>query len=83
MQAAAASGTAALIPQGLSAQPVAHSANVPGAPLPARIELLIRGATVLTMDPAVPDLAAGDVHIRDGAIVGCRRRPAGHRTQVQ
>jgi len=74
MQAAAASGSAALIPQGISAQPVARSANVPGAPLPARGELLIRGASVLTMDPAVPDLAAGDVHVRDGAIVAVAAR---------
>jgi 5-methylthioadenosine/S-adenosylhomocysteine deaminase len=74
MQAAAASGTAALIPQGLSAQPVARSAGTPPAPLPARGELVIRGATVLTMDPAVPDLAAGDVHVRDGAIVAVAAR---------
>lgn len=40
-----------------------------GGPLPRRGELLIRGATVLTMDSAVPDLAAGDVHVREGAIV--------------
>ena len=66
MQGAAALGTVALIPQRVPAQPAARS----GAPaLPPRGELLIRGATVLTMDPAVPDLAAGDVHVRDGAIV--------------
>src|SRR6266511_3509643 len=69
MQGAAALGTAALIPQGLSAQQVARTASAPGAPLPGRGELLIRGVTVLTMDPAVPDLAAGDVHVRGGAIV--------------
>ena len=40
-----------------------------GAPLPGRDELLIRGVTVLTMDQAVPDLAAGDVHVREGTIV--------------
>jgi len=46
-----------------------------GAPaLPARGELLIRGATVLTMDPAVPDLAAGDVHVRDGTIVAVAQK---------
>ena len=69
MQEAAVLGTAALIPQGLSAQQVARTASAPGAPLPGRGELLIRGVTVLTMDPAVPDLAAGDVHVREGAIV--------------
>jgi cytosine/adenosine deaminase-related metal-dependent hydrolase len=66
MRGAAALATTALVPQRLLAQPAARS----GAPaLPARGEWLIRGATVLTMDPAVPDLAAGDVHVRDGAIV--------------
>ena len=66
MQGAAALGAAALVPQRLLAQPAARS----GAPaLPARGEWLIRGATVLTMDPAVPDLAVGDVHVRDGSIV--------------
>jgi hypothetical protein len=52
MQGAAALGTAALIPQGLSAQ-VARTASTPSAPLPGRGELLIRGVTVLTMDQAV------------------------------
>src|SRR4030088_944517 len=65
MQGAAALGTAALTPQRLPAQQPARR----GASLPARGEWLIRGATVLTMDPAVPDLAAGDVHVRDGTIV--------------
>jgi 5-methylthioadenosine/S-adenosylhomocysteine deaminase len=37
--------------------------------LPARGEFVIRGATVLTLDPKVGDLARGDVHVRDGAIV--------------
>jgi 5-methylthioadenosine/S-adenosylhomocysteine deaminase len=66
---AAAAVAAALTPQRLFAQPAVRTAATPGAPLPARGELVIRGATVLTMDPAVPDLAGGDVHVRDGAIV--------------
>src|SRR5262249_52035026 len=66
MCGAAALGVATMTPQNLFAQSAARSS--PPA-LPARGELLIRGATVLTMDPAVPDLAAGDVHVRDGAIV--------------
>ncbi len=47
---------------------LAQQARTPAAPLPARGEVLIRGATILTMDPAVADLASGDVHVRDGAI---------------
>jgi cytosine/adenosine deaminase-related metal-dependent hydrolase len=74
MQRVAALGTAALLPRELLAQQAGRSAGAPGAPLPARAELLIRGATVLTMDPAVPDLAAGDVHVRDGAIVAVAKK---------
>src|ERR1041385_4099020 len=60
-----------MIPQSLLAQQAARS----GAPaLPARSELLIRGATVLTMDPAVSDLAGGDVHVRDGSIIAVAQR---------
>ena len=73
MRGAAALGTA-LLPRGLLAQQAARTAGAPGAPLPVRGELLIRGATVLTMDPAVPDLAAGDVHVRDGAIVAVAQK---------
>jgi 5-methylthioadenosine/S-adenosylhomocysteine deaminase len=32
-------------------------------------DIVIRGAHVLTMDPALGDLPNGDVHVRDGAIV--------------
>src|SRR4030095_295087 len=34
-----------------------------------RRELVIRNATVLTMDPNIADLDRGDVHVRDGALV--------------
>ena len=37
------------------------------APDPAR-PILIRGATVLTMDSAIPDLPRGDILVRNGAI---------------
>src|SRR5262245_61044372 len=51
------------------------------APLPPRRDFVIRGATVLTMDPNIADLASGDVHVRDGAIVavGARLNPRGAR----
>src|SRR5580704_5445956 len=82
MQGSAALGTAALLPRGLMAQQAARTAGAPGAPLPTRGELLIRGATVLTMDPAVPDLAAGDVHVRDGAIVAVAQKIEAPSAQV-
>jgi 5-methylthioadenosine/S-adenosylhomocysteine deaminase len=66
---AAAALAAALTPRRLSAQPAARTAAASRAALPPRDEFVIRGATVLTMDPAVPDLAGGDVHVRDGAII--------------
>lgn len=37
--------------------------------LPDRSHLLLRGATILSMDPAVGELASGDVEVRDGLIV--------------
>src|SRR4051812_182710 len=39
------------------------------AGLPARGNVVIRGASVLTMDDSLGDFASGDVHLRDGAIV--------------
>lgn len=48
----------------------AQSADVPARrPLPARGNIVIRGAHVFTMDPALGEFASGDVHIRDGRIV--------------
>ena len=83
MQGAATVATGVLMPGGVFAQQPARGAGGPGAPLPARGEFVIRGATVLTMDPAVPDLAHGDVHVRDGAIVAVGPKidaPAAHRS---
>jgi 5-methylthioadenosine/S-adenosylhomocysteine deaminase len=71
---AAALGTATLMPRVALAQPAARNATASGAPLPPRGEFIIRGAIVLTMDPAVPDLASGDVHVRDGAIVAVAQK---------
>jgi len=73
LRGASLAAAAALTPGRLLAQPVRNAAS-PAAPLPPRGELVIRGATVLTMDPAVPDLVAGDVHVRDGAIVAVAQK---------
>lgn len=53
-----------------------------GATLPARRDLVVKGATVLTMDPNVADLASGDVHVRDGAIVAVAPRIDAGKAQV-
>src|SRR5262245_49003562 len=62
---------AALAATGLAAVRVSaqSSAGRPRKPLPGRGEFVIRGATVLTMDPRIGELARGDVHVRDGNIV--------------
>src|SRR3954463_7754919 len=79
-------GAAALAPSALAPRPLfaqaARNAAAPAAPLPPRRELLIRGATVLTIDPAVPDLASGDVHVRDGAIVAGAQKIDAPATEV-
>src|SRR5262249_6520220 len=72
--AAALSALAAASAEVSAQQPAARSAAAPAAPLPARREFVIRGATVLTMDPNIGDLGSGDVHVRDGAIVAVAPR---------
>src|SRR4029079_8889132 len=74
LQSASAAATAAIAPRALYAQQAASNAAAPCAPLPPRGEFVVRGATVLTMDPAVADLANGDVHVRDGSIVAVAQR---------
>lgn len=37
--------------------------------LPARGNVVIRNATILTMDDTLGDLSASDIHVRDGAII--------------
>jgi 5-methylthioadenosine/S-adenosylhomocysteine deaminase len=66
----------------LAQQTVSRAASGARAPLPARGEFVIRGATVLTMDPAIADLPAGDVHVRDGAIVAVGPRLEAASAQV-
>jgi 5-methylthioadenosine/S-adenosylhomocysteine deaminase len=39
------------------------------ASLPTRGDLVVRGATVLSMDEKIGDFPVGDVHIRNGAII--------------
>ncbi len=75
LKGATALGALVAAPRELLAQQTPNrSAAAPAAPLPPRREFVIRGATVLTMDPAIGDFATGDVHVRDGAIaaVGAR-----------
>jgi 5-methylthioadenosine/S-adenosylhomocysteine deaminase len=65
---ATALGAANVLPRRAVAQ-VAGQSPAGSAALPARGEFVVRGANVLTMDPALGELASGDVHVRDGAIV--------------
>jgi 5-methylthioadenosine/S-adenosylhomocysteine deaminase len=74
---AASGGTVAL-----QAQPPTRTAAGPAAPLPQRGQFVIRGATVLTMDPNLGDFSPGDVHVRDGAIVAVGRHTDAPDAQV-
>ena len=56
----------------VAASASAASAQVPQLPR-VRVNVVIRNAYVLTMDPAVPDLPVGDVHVRNGAIAAVGR----------
>jgi cytosine/adenosine deaminase-related metal-dependent hydrolase len=66
LAATTALGAASLLPKRASAQANSQS---PRATLPPRGEFVVRGAYVLSMDPAIGDLPRGDVHVRDGNIV--------------
>jgi 5-methylthioadenosine/S-adenosylhomocysteine deaminase len=71
LKGATALAGAGLLPHGALAQatpPQPRPADPPAA-LPARGEFVVRGALVLTMDPGLGELANGDVHVRNGAIV--------------
>ena len=48
-----------------------------GGPLPARAEFTIANAYVMTMDPALGDIAGGSVHVRNGDIVAVGKDIAG------
>jgi len=68
--ASAALSAASMVPRGAAAQGSATTGQAgQTAGLPARGEFVVRGAHVLSMDPAVGDLPSGDVHVRNGAIV--------------
>jgi len=69
------SHAAGIAATGIAAPPVvaaamkaARRSGAVGA-LPERGEFVVRGAYVMTMDPALGDIAGGDVHVKDGAIV--------------
>ncbi|HZO46337.1 MAG TPA: amidohydrolase family protein [Xanthobacteraceae bacterium] len=83
LKGATAAGALLAAPHRLLAQTApARSAKGPATPLPPRGEFVIRGATVLTMDPKIDDLATGDVHVRDGAIVAVAAKVDAPKAQV-
>jgi 5-methylthioadenosine/S-adenosylhomocysteine deaminase len=76
LKGAAALGAvaAAATPGGAQqAGPPARTAAGPAAPLPGRGSFVIRGATVLTMDPSLGDFAPGELRVNDGVIVAVGR----------
>jgi cytosine/adenosine deaminase-related metal-dependent hydrolase len=80
---ALALGARAVMSSRAFAQPAGSlTAKGPGAKLPPRGEFVIRAATVLTMDPKIADLASGDVHVRDGAIIAVAAKVEAPQAQV-
>jgi cytosine/adenosine deaminase-related metal-dependent hydrolase len=70
--ASATALAAVMVSEGRPGRAVAQA--LPGASrLPARTEFVVRGAYVVTMDPALGELPAADVHVRDGSIVAVGR----------
>src|SRR5262245_12550879 len=63
----AALGVAACVEQAMAADDKRTGRT--GGKLPARGEFVIRGAHVMTMDTTLGDIAGGDVHVKNGAIV--------------
>jgi len=49
------------------------SGSAPAGGLPARRELIVKNASILTMDPKLGEIRGGDIHVRDGAIVAVGR----------
>ena len=61
--------SAAVLAASAIARPAFSQARRPVPPLPARGNFVIRDAYVMTMDPQLGDIAGGDVHVSNGAIV--------------
>ncbi len=63
-------GAAALVAASALARPAfsAQAKKTTGT-LPPRGEFIIRDAYVMTMDPQLGDIAGGDVHVKNGAII--------------
>ena len=77
-----AAAASALMMSTAAAAPRPQAAPQPqGAPkLPARANVIIRNAYVMTMDKDVGDLKDADLHVRDGAIVAIGQKLK-HRAQ--
>jgi 5-methylthioadenosine/S-adenosylhomocysteine deaminase len=67
---AAAVGFLRTSPATAQTSPASQGGVTVDGQLPGRGEFIVRGGYVLTMDAALGDLPAGDVHVRDGTIVG-------------
>jgi len=61
-------GGAALGLYGMAGRMTAIAAPAPAPRLPARGNIVIRNAYVMTMEPGIGDIRDGDVHVKDGVI---------------
>jgi 5-methylthioadenosine/S-adenosylhomocysteine deaminase len=55
-----------------TAKDLNRAADRPTGRLPDRGEFVVRGAQILTMDPALGDIGGGDIHVRAGEIIDGR-----------
>jgi cytosine/adenosine deaminase-related metal-dependent hydrolase len=62
-------GAGLAAPSSLKAQGSTQATDEIVRSLPARNEIILRGAVVMTMDPALGDIKNAEVHIKDGKIV--------------
>jgi 5-methylthioadenosine/S-adenosylhomocysteine deaminase len=80
--ALAASTGASRAQQAGSGAPPVRTAAGPVATLPARGSFVIRGATLLTMDPSLGEFAPGQVRVNDAMIVAVGRQVDASNAQV-
>jgi 5-methylthioadenosine/S-adenosylhomocysteine deaminase len=79
---AAAAGAPRAQQAGTGAPPARTAAGPIAAPLPPRGSFVVRGATVLTMDPSFPDFVPGDVRFDNGVITAVGRQVDATNAQV-
>lgn len=61
--------------------PSLGAVRIPGQ-LPTRREFIVKNAHVITMDSKLGEIAGGDIHVRDGAIVAVGRNLSAEQAEI-